>query len=114
MEMFDHFVYRGHNTNDTCTCKCHSYLHATHTYQVYGNPQQYNAGKGEQFLKNWPKFRAKMAQKRDEATFLQQTTLRIKDGVLLDRSNQFFGYLFRDSRHLGEDIMWLIHTYKSG
>jgi hypothetical protein len=46
IEMFDQFVYRGHTTNDTRTCKCHSHLHSTHTYQEYGDPRQYNAGKG--------------------------------------------------------------------
>jgi hypothetical protein len=98
IEMFDQFVYRGHNTNDTRTCKCHSHLHSTHTYQEYGDPRQYNAGKGKRGLKDWAKFPAKTAQKRDEATLLQQTTSRIKDGMLLDRSNRIFGYLFGDTR----------------
>ena len=98
IEMFDQFVYRGHNTNDTRTCKCHSHLHSTHTYQEYGDPRQYNAGKGERGLKDWAKFPAKTAQKRDEATFLKQTTSRIKDVMLLDRSNRIFGYLFGDTR----------------
>jgi hypothetical protein len=79
IEMFDQFVYRDHNTNDTRTCKCHSHLHSTHTYEEYGDPRQYNAGKGERGLKDWAKFLAKTAQKRDEATSLQQTTSRIKD-----------------------------------
>jgi hypothetical protein len=84
IEMFDQFVYRGHNTNDTRTCKCHSHLHSTHTYQEYGDPPQYNAGKGESGLKDWAEFPAKTAQKRDEATFLHQNTSRVKDGMLLD------------------------------
>ena len=52
IEMFDQFVYRGHTTNDTRTCKCHSHLHVSHTYQEYGDPWQYNAGKGERGLKD--------------------------------------------------------------
>jgi hypothetical protein len=40
IEIFDQFVYRGHNTNDTRTCKCHSHLHSTRTYQEYGDPRQ--------------------------------------------------------------------------
>jgi hypothetical protein len=92
IEIFDQFVYRGHNTNDTCTCQCHSHLHSTHTYQEYGDPWQYNAGKGVRGLKDWA------AQKRGETTFLQQNTSRIKDGRLLDRSNCIFGYLFGDTR----------------
>jgi hypothetical protein len=99
IEMFDQFVYRGHNTNYTRTCKCHSHLQSTHTtYQEYSDPGQYNAGKGERGLTDWAKFPAKTAQKRDEATFLQQTTSRIKDGMLLDRSNRIFGYLFGDTQ----------------
>jgi hypothetical protein len=98
IEMFDQFVYRGHNTNDTRTYKCHSHLHSAHTYEEYGDPRQYNAGKGGRGLKDWAKFPAKTAQKRDEATFLQQTTSRIKDGMLLDCSNCIFGYLFGDTR----------------
>jgi hypothetical protein len=54
--------------------------------------------RGERGLKDWAKFPAKTAQKRDEANFLQQTTSRIKDGMLLDRSNRIFGYLFDDTR----------------
>ena len=97
IEMFDQFVYRGHTTNDSRTCKCHSHLHATHTYQEYGDPRQYNAGKGERGLKDWAKFPAKTAQKRDEETFLKQTTSRIQDAMLLDRSNRVLGYLFKDT-----------------
>jgi hypothetical protein len=98
IEMFDQFVYRGHNTNGTRTCKCHSHSHSTHTYQEYSDPRQYNADKGERGLKDCAKFPAKTTQKRDKATFLQQTTSRIKDGMLLDRSNRIFGYLFGDTR----------------
>jgi hypothetical protein len=76
----------------------HSHLHSTHTYQEYGDPRQYNAGKGERGLKDWARFPAKAAQKRDKATFLQQTTPRIKDGMLLDCSNHIFGHLFGDTR----------------
>ena len=96
IEMFVQFVYRGHTTNDTRTCKCHSQLHSTHTYQEYGDPRQYNAGKGDRGLKDWAKFPAKTAQKKDGAIFLRQTTSRIQDVMLLDRSNRVFGYMFQD------------------
>jgi hypothetical protein len=92
------FCHYSYLLDDTRTCKCHSHLHSTHTYQEYGDPRQCNAGKGERGLKDWAKFPAKTAQKRDEATFLQQTTSRIKDGILLDCSNRIFGYLFGVTR----------------
>ena len=47
-------------------------------------------------MKGWAKFPAKTAQKKDEAIFLQQTTSRIQDVMLLDRSNRVFGYMFQD------------------
>jgi hypothetical protein len=80
-------IYRGDNSVDTETCKIHSHLHLVDDISEFGNPMNWEAGKGERGLKLWAKLVSKTAQRHGEGMFLEQTAQRVADSLLLAKSS---------------------------
>jgi hypothetical protein len=83
---FSIFFYRGDASVDTDTCKVHCFMHCLSNTLLYGNPMQYESGKGERGLKDWAKSVSKTAQKTGLDVFLFQTVMRVADRLLLSRA----------------------------
>ena len=81
--------YRGDNTFDVLTCKCHSHFHLIDDIMMYGPPMGYDAGKGERHLKTNAKEPSKTARKCGIKEFMDQTSKRVTDRIVLQRSLQF-------------------------
>jgi hypothetical protein len=81
-------IYRGDNTFDVATCKCHSHLHLVKDVEYYGDPMGFDASKGERNLKAWAKHISKTARKRGHATFIRQTANRVSDHQLIKTVEQ--------------------------
>jgi hypothetical protein len=84
LEIIFSSIYRGDNSVDVGTCKCHSHFHLPWDIQYYGAPMGFDASKGERNLKSWAKHVSKTAQKCGEAHFIQQTAQRGSDHLLID------------------------------
>jgi hypothetical protein len=55
VELYNTVVYQGDNTVDCDTCKIHAHLHVPKDIIKFGNPMNWDAGKGERGLKVWAK-----------------------------------------------------------
>jgi len=79
-------IYRGDSSVDVLTCKCHSHFHLVDDIDYFGCPMGFEASKGERNLKAWAKRPSKTARKCGQATFIEQTSLRIEDYLVLQRA----------------------------
>jgi hypothetical protein len=86
VRLFSTFFYRGDSSVDTNTCKVHAFLHCISNTYEYGDPMQYESGKGERGLKDWAKSVSKTAQKTGLDVFIFQTVMRVADRLLLSRA----------------------------
>ena len=80
----DAIIYRGDDTVDSATCKLHSQLH-DQTNQ-FGDQMGHNSATGERGLKDWAKFRSKMALKHGRDKFTQSTSSRVSESLLVRRA----------------------------
>jgi Plavaka transposase len=80
-------IYRGDNSVDVQTCKCHAHFHLTWTIEYFGAPMGFDAAKGERNLKFWAKEISKTARKCGQAIFIAQTSQRVADHLVLQRMN---------------------------
>ena len=87
MRLFRKFIYRGDSSVDTDTCKTHCFMHLLFNTVEFGDPMQYDSGKGERGLKQWAKAVSVTAQKIGLDTFLFQTIMRVADRLLLSRAS---------------------------
>ena len=78
-------IYRGDNSVDVQTCKYHAHFHLTWAIEYFGAPMGFNAAKGERNLKFWAKEISKTARKCGQAIFIEQTSRRIADHLVLQR-----------------------------
>ena len=83
-----HKVYRGDTGIDVSTCKCHAHFHLTDDIKYFGAPIGYDASKGERNLKWWAKRISKTARKCGQRIFLQQTSDRVVDSLVLQRAKE--------------------------
>ena len=81
-------IYRGDTGIDVSTCKCHAHFHLTDDIMYFGAPIGYDAGKGERNLKWWAKRISKTARKCGQAVFLEQTSRRVMDSLILQRAKE--------------------------
>lgn len=88
--------YRGDNSFDVLTCKCHSHFHLINDIMMYGPPMGYDAGKGERHLKTNAKEPSKTARKCGIKEFMDQTSKRVSDRIVLQRSLQFLPIVSND------------------
>ena len=87
IKLFSTFFYRGDASVDTDTCKIHCFMHCLTNTSKYGDPMQYESGKGERGLKEWAKSVAQTAQKIGLDIFLYQTIMRVADRLLLSAAS---------------------------
>jgi hypothetical protein len=87
VRLFATFFYRGDSSVDTDTCKVHCFMHILFNTLEFGDPMQYESGKGERGLKQWAKAVSVTAQKVGLDTFLFQTIMRVADRLLLSRAS---------------------------
>lgn len=80
-------VYRGDNSIDVRTCKCHAHYHIGRDIADFGAPMGFEASKGERNLKQWAKFLGKLAQKCGEGIFVTQTAERAAEFMLLEMAH---------------------------
>lgn len=80
-------IYRGDDSVDTRTCKCHAHFHLISAIQYYGAPMGYDAGKGERNLKFWAKEMSKTAQKCGQSIFIEQTSKRVSDYLVIQQAH---------------------------
>jgi hypothetical protein len=80
-------IYRGDNSVDVQTCKCHAHFHLTWTIEYFGAPMGFDAAKGERNLKFWAKEISQTARKCGQAIFIAQTSQRVADHLVLQRMN---------------------------
>jgi hypothetical protein len=62
-------------------------MHLLYNTIQFGDPMQYESGKGERGLKEWAKAVALTAQKTSLNTFLKQTISRVADRLLMSRAS---------------------------
>lgn len=86
MEYIFSLIYRGDNSIDVLTCKCHAHFHLAKDIEYFGAPMGFDASKGERNLKSWAKGISKTARKCGQQIFVRQTALRVSDHQLLQRS----------------------------
>jgi hypothetical protein len=79
-------IYRGDDGIDAATCKCHSHYHIIDDIRYFGDPMGYNASTGECNLKWWAKRISKAARKCGQTIFLEQTSKRVLDQLVLQRA----------------------------
>jgi hypothetical protein len=79
-------IYRGDNTYDIATCKCHAHFHLVKDIEYYGDPMGFDASKGERNLKAWAKHISKTARKCGQQTFVRQTANRVSDHQLMKKA----------------------------
>ncbi len=84
---FGEVVCRGDSSVDTDTCKTHCFMHLLSNTVEFGDPMQYESGKGERGLKQWAKAVSVTAQKVGLDTFIFQTIMRVADRLLLSRAS---------------------------
>lgn len=82
-------IYRGDNSLDVLTCKCHSHFHLIEDIKMFGPPMGFDAGKGERHLKTNAKQPSKTARKSGIKEFMDQTSKRVTDRIVLQRALQF-------------------------
>ena len=82
-------IYRGDNSVDVRTCKCHAaHFHSlTWAIKYFGSPMGYDAAKGERNLKFWAEEMSKTARKCGQAIFMEQTSKRVTDHLVLQQAN---------------------------
>jgi len=78
-------IYRGDNSVDVQTCKCHAHFHLIWAIEYFGAPMGFDAAKGERNLKFWAKEISKTARKCGQAIFIEQTSRRVADHLVLQR-----------------------------
>lgn len=108
-------IYRGDNSVDVLTCKCHAHFHLTEDIKYFGAPMGFDASKGERNLKFWAKRLSKTARKCGQAIFIQQTANRLSDHLILQRARQHLIVRkpsMKTPLPLGKDSSW-IHTRKT-
>jgi hypothetical protein len=86
VRLFSKFFYRGDASVDTNTCKVHCFMHCISNTVEYGDPMQYESGKGERGLKDWAKSVSQTAQKTGLDVFIFQTVMRVADRLLISRA----------------------------
>jgi hypothetical protein len=82
-------IYRGDDSFDVGTCKCHAHFHLANAIEYYGAPMGFDASKGERNLKPWAKHISKTARKCGEQMFIGQTARRVSDHQLLQRAKSY-------------------------
>ena len=87
IKLFSMYFYRGDSSVDTDTCKVHCFLHSVSNTKDFGDPMQYESGKGERGLKEWAKSVSVTAQKTGIDIFIYQTVQRVADRLLLKRAS---------------------------
>jgi hypothetical protein len=87
VRLFATLFYRGDSSVDTDTCKVHCFMHLLSNTSEYGDPMQYESGKGERGLKQWAKAVSVTAQKVGLDNFIFQTIMRVADRLLLSRAS---------------------------
>ena len=85
IRLFTKYYYRGDASVDTDTCKIHCFLHLLMNTSKYGDPMQYESGKGERGLKEWAKGVSRTAQKTGLDIFIYQTVMRVADRLLISK-----------------------------
>jgi hypothetical protein len=103
MRLFRKFIYRGDSSVDTDTCKAHCFMHLLFNTVEYGDPMQYDSGKGERGLKQWAKAVSVTAQKIGLDTFLFQTIMRVADRLLLSRASDIVERQIRVPQEMAEN-----------
>ena len=85
--LYNRVVYRGDQSIDCSTTKCHSILHLAEAVREYGSPiMNHEAGKGERGLKKWAKLVAVTAQKKGIQEFTDSTAMKIYHWQLLSNA----------------------------
>jgi hypothetical protein len=79
-------IYQGDDGIDAATCKCHSHYHIIDDIRYFGDPMGYNASTGERNLKWWAKRISKTARTCGQTIFLEQTSKRVSDQLVLQRA----------------------------
>lgn len=77
-------IYRGDNSCDVKTCKCHAHYHLVDDIESFGAPMGFDAGQGERNLKGFAKNPSKTARKCGLRIFMEQTSHRILEDTLLE------------------------------
>jgi hypothetical protein len=80
-------IYRGDDSVDTRTCKCHAHFHLIWAIKYYGAPMGYDAGKGERNLKFWAKEMSTTARKCGQSIFIAQTSERVADYLVIQQAH---------------------------
>lgn len=88
LDFISRSVYRGDQSIDMLTCKMHSHFHLVNDIRYFGSPMGFDAGKGERNLKAWAKQISKTARKCGQTMFIQQTSQRVCDYLVLERARQ--------------------------